>query len=80
MKTGMSPVGRESMSHMSHKWDWLYLTVTFVWRWQPMLKLMNEASLRNVVGTGITQVWCKPTRGFDDFRRHWVRRNEQKKS
>ena len=51
-----------------------------VWRWQPMRKLMKEASLREVVGKGITKVWCKPIRDSYDFRRHWVRRNEQKKS
>ena len=35
-----------------------------VWMWQPMLKLMNEASLRNVVGRSILQVWCKTNSGL----------------
>ena len=48
------------------------------WTWQPMLKLMTDASLLNVVGTGIAQVSCKPIPGSYDFRRHAVKRMEQK--
>ena len=49
------------------------------WMWQTMLKLLADQSLDYVVKGGILQVWCKPIWRSYDFRRHWVKRNEENK-
>ena len=44
-----------------------------------MLQTMKEESLLEVVGTSIWRIVCKPIEGSYDFRRHHVRKEEDRK-